>query len=695
MSEELINLLHKIELLEKENNKLNRALKNKKFGLSWIDIPEGFEKESYSKLPLLEEIQEHEINIENTQEPHILIEGDNFHSLTCLNYTHKENIDIIYIDPPYNTGSDDFIYRDKRILDKYPDGKKVDKDDPARHSKWLSFMNKRLVLAKNLLKQDGVIFISIGDDELANLKLLCNQIFGENNFLGQISRIQKKGSDLGDFFKPTVDYILAYSRNKIKLSKFKIDIDQSKFNEIEIDGIRKGERYESSKALYQSSLKDLRPNQKYAIECPDGTLVMPPYKVFDEIHREGEGRWRWSKETYMEKKDEILVFKKTKNSPLFDQNGNKSEWNIYTKRYLNDAIEKGNVPSNIFENFLNAEATKELQELEINFSFPKPTSLIKQLIKITQKPNNIKILDFFAGSGTTGHAVLSLNEEDEGTRQFILCTNNENNICLDITLERLKRVIQPKLFLPGIINKIKLNKIIEKKIDELYGKIENTDTDKLLEEKRKLEYQKTTFIKTKKGRIESKTDEDYIKLLSEIKFLDSCIKENMIKESSKIENNKKIRNEISKLESKLFIIPKDLKGSLKYYRTKFSGNLVEYITDDERIELAKNAGELISISENALIQILKNDYSQFFTNKSYSKLVSIYFNENLDNIEIFKHDLIKYSNNIDDVIIYMFRWANENYSSLFEDLNLRIKIQPIPQPILEIYKKLYRAQLNE
>ena len=216
-----------------------------------------------------------------------------------------------------------------------------------------------------------------------------------------------------------------------------------------------------------------------------------------------------------------------------------------------------------------------------------------------------------------------------------------------------------------------------------------------MEEKRKLEYQKTTFIKTKKGRIESKTDEHYIKLLSEIKFLDSCIKENMIKESSKIENNKKIRNEISKLESKLFIIPKDLKGSLKYYRTKFSGNLVEYITDDERIELAKNAGELISISENALIQILKNDYSQFFTNKSYSKLVSIYFNENLDNIEIFKHDLIKYSNNIDDVIIYMFRWANEDYSSLFEDLNLRIKIQPIPQPILEIYKKLYRAQLNE
>jgi len=691
MNNDLKTLMKEIEQLKKENNKLNRAIKNQKFGLTWINIPEGFEKESEKKLPLLEEVPSNCMDSDSALEPNILIEGDNFHSLTCLNYSHKDDIDIIYIDPPYNTGGDDFYYKDKRVFDKYPDGKKVEKDDPARHSKWLSFMEKRLRLARGLLKRDGIIFISIGDDELANLKLLCNQIYGEKNFLGQVSRIQKKGSDLGDFFKPTVDYILAYAKNKNKLNKFKIGVDESKFKEVEIDGPRKGERFETSKSLYQSSLKDLRPNQKYPVECPDGTFVLPPFQVFDEIHREGEGRWRWSKETYLEKRKDILVFKKTKNSPLFDQDGNKSEWNVYTKRYLEDAMKKGNVPSNIFEGFLNAEATKELSDLDISFSFPKPTSLIKQLIQITQKPNDIKILDFFAGSGSTGHAVLSLNNEDFGKRQFILCTNNENNICVDITLERIKRVINPLRFLPSVKEKLDENKKIEDDIAQLSSELIELESDKLQKYLVDLKEKKKTYPKTKKIRQEKNLEEEYSKILADIKKTSNLLVSMQEKEKEVIIRNKEILKEIKSEQKRLNNIPKGINESLKYYKTKFSGSLLETLTDDDKVQVAQNAGELIALSENTLYEVYKTTYGQFFVNKTRTKIIGIYFDEDYARINNFKSELLKYSFNIDNIVTYVFSWGNEDHSALFDDMESKIETKSIPQPILEIYKKVYKV----
>lgn len=691
MNNDLKTLMKEIEQLKKENNKLNRAIKNQKFGLTWINIPEGFEKESEKKLPLLEEVPSNCIDLDSALEPNILIEGDNFHSLTCLNYSHKDDIDIIYIDPPYNTGGDDFYYKDKRVFDKYPDGKKVEKDDPARHSKWLSFMEKRLRLARGLLKRDGIIFISIGDDELANLKLLCNQIYGEKNFLGQVSRIQKKGSDLGDFFKPTVDYILAYAKNKNKLNKFKIGVDESKFKEVEIDGPRKGERFETSKSLYQSSLKDLRPNQKYPVECPDGTFVLPPFQVFDEIHREGEGRWRWSKDTYLEKRKDILVFKKTKSSPLYDQNGNKSEWNVYTKRYLEDAMKKGNVPSNIFEGFLNAEATKELSDLDISFSFPKPTSLIKQLIQITQKPNDIKILDFFAGSGSTGHAVLSLNNEDSGKRQFILCTNNENNICVDITLERIKRVIDPLRFLPSVKEKLDENKKIEDDIAQLSSELIELESDKLQKYLVNLKEKKKTYPKTKKIRQEKNLEEEYSKILADIKKTSNLLVSMQEKEKEVIIRNKEILKVIKSEQKRLNNTPKGINASLKYYKTKFSGSLLETLTDDDKVQVAQNAGELIALSENTLYEVYKTTYGQFFVNKTRTKIIGIYFDEDYARINNFKSELLKYSFNIDNIVTYVFSWGNEDHSALFDDMESKIETKSIPQPILEIYKKVYKV----
>src|SRR3989344_7331413 len=176
MSEEILKL-------KKERERLKKAVKKQRYGLVGMDVPEAFEDDVENKLPIIKEVPELAIKNNDSKPTHILIEGDNYHALTCLNYTHKGKIDVIYIDPPYNTGSDGFRYKDKRIVDKFPDGTEVPKDHPFRHSYWLSFMRKRLELARELLSEEGVIFISIDDNEAAQLKLLCNEIFKEENIL--------------------------------------------------------------------------------------------------------------------------------------------------------------------------------------------------------------------------------------------------------------------------------------------------------------------------------------------------------------------------------------------------------------------------------------------------------------------------------------------------------------------------------
>ena len=181
--------LQQIHELEKQVLRLQTEIKKNsetQYGLRWMDVPEAFEAKAENAIPTLEEVKEKAITNDDGKPTHILIEGDNFHALTCLNYTHKGQIDVIYIDPPYNTGKDGFKYKDKRFLKEFPDGTPVPLDHPLRHSYWLSFMHKRLELAKNLLSDRGVIFISIDDNEQANLKLLCDQVFGEKNFVGNV-----------------------------------------------------------------------------------------------------------------------------------------------------------------------------------------------------------------------------------------------------------------------------------------------------------------------------------------------------------------------------------------------------------------------------------------------------------------------------------------------------------------------------
>lgn len=300
-----------------------KQLEKKRYGLVWEDKPEDIADQCERELPVLIEDKSKEIFSDPKKPTHFILEGDNYHTLYTLNFTHKKKIDVIYIDPPYNTGNkNEWLYNDHWI----------DENDRFRHSKWLSFMSKRLRLAKNLLKDGASIFISIGDDEVANLKLLCDKVFGVNNFITLISRISKTASNKGKYFAPSCDYVLLYTKNAENLKKdsFSKEVNSDLYKKDDNDGMG---MYRDDVALYQSSL-DTRPNQRYYIECPDGSLVIPPGNVFPDTKEDAcfvlpksnnDKVWRWSYPTYLQQKD-LLVFKETKRSPLLNENGKQAKY---------------------------------------------------------------------------------------------------------------------------------------------------------------------------------------------------------------------------------------------------------------------------------------------------------------------------------------------------------------------------------
>ena len=391
-----------------------------KYGLTWDQEknPETIVTQTDAGVPFIEEIKELTVKGQDTQ--HILIDSDNYPALKILNQTHKNAVDIICIDPPYNTGNE-FIYNDKR----------VDEEDDYRHSKWLNFMDKRIRLSYDLLKEDGVFYCFIGHDELANLTLLCDQIFGVNNRVNTIARKTFSGKGLGKNFLNQCDYILVYAKN-IEYANFYETVEHS-------DGLEDN-KGPYLKTRYTSSFKgNETSNQYYPITTPDGTLIYP--KTGDV--------WRYSYETYLNKKENNeLIFSKYSGSKIVDKQGNPSVWKVEAKDYN---ITKQSVLSNLFldVSFQNKNGDAELKALfneKKVFDYPKPTALIQHLIDITNKTNDITILDFFAGSGTMAHAVMNMNEEDLGSRQSISIALNdiddEADICTDVTYERLKIVVK-------------------------------------------------------------------------------------------------------------------------------------------------------------------------------------------------------------------------------------------------------------
>ena len=377
---------------------------------------------------------------DNTSE-NLIIEGDNLEVLKLLQKTYFEQVKCIYIDPPYNTGND-FIYPDDFSEGKkaywgkngtVKDGvqlKALTELDGRKHSKWLNMMQSRLLQARQLLARDGVIFISIDDNEHANLKKLCDLIFGEANFISTFSRMMKSGGAKGKFFTPNIDYILIYAKNKDETPYFRASIPQDQidryYNKTEKSGIRKGELY-GEERLYKASL-DARPNQRYWIECPDGSYVIPPGNSLPEKCIEGEqvtpnaedGVWKWTYARYKSEFDkDHIIFKETTSSALVDENGKQSKYNIYNKLWLIEQQKKGMVPSNFIGKFENRQSSAELKELGIPFDFAKPVNLIDYIVEISKADEGDIILDFFAGSGSTAHAVMQRNVKSAENCKFI------------------------------------------------------------------------------------------------------------------------------------------------------------------------------------------------------------------------------------------------------------------------------------
>ena len=411
------------------------------YDFTWVGKREAMIEANRPIRKTLRPDRESSVNWDTTE--NIYIEGDNLDALKLLQESYMGKIKMIYIDPPYNTGSD-FIYNDKFSItnDEYEnfieykdeDGninfKKNEKSNPRYHSDWCSMIYPRLKLARNLLSDDGVIFISIDDNEVDNLRKICDEVLGDYNFIGTVARKTKLTSNKGTFLAPSHEYVMIYAKsiliaksfndteaqeNSDYLKLFKYEDEYSKYNIV---------------GLYQPSLDPLRgcSNQRYYIQCPDGSFVIPQGTVFPTIVSDAsfvvpkstqDKVWRWSYERYLQQKNN-LVFIETKTSPLVDENNRQSKWNVYTKIYLKDRLETGMLPVSFMDKYPNSEASKDLIKMEIPFSFSKPKNLIKYLIKIAQIPTQSIILDFFSGSATTAHACMQLNAEDGGNRKFIM-----------------------------------------------------------------------------------------------------------------------------------------------------------------------------------------------------------------------------------------------------------------------------------
>lgn len=409
-------LAKKITQLEGLTNEEKASLvellrSQKKYGLVWEDKPEEIETRLVDELPVLTEVPERAIVSKSPDAPnHILIEGDNLEALTALAYTHEGKIDVIYIDPPYNTGNKDFVYNDSF----------VDREDGYRHSKWLSFMNKRLQIAKSLLSSGGVIFISIDENEEAQLKLMCDTLFGNNNYIGTLtweSTTQPINAGKAKFqLQQKTEWILAYTNNKTLKPNFILKEKVSR---------PKSYPFKGKLGLCRLEIIEKSDAGQYNRE----TMKFP---ILGHYPRPGK-RWQIGEETA---------------NFLIENNRIEIEDGI-VKKAIYPEDEKDSIKYIPFWSFFSANevgsALKGKEELnnimgyDVGFDTVKPSKLIKELILHFNKDSTI--LDFFAGSGTTLHAIMQLNHEDGGRRKCILVNNNENSICEKITYGRNKRVI--------------------------------------------------------------------------------------------------------------------------------------------------------------------------------------------------------------------------------------------------------------
>ena len=566
------NKKFKTEKLLVEIDRLKRELKKKKkYGLVWEDKPEDVVEMCKEKLPVLKEVKNKEIITDKNKPINLLIEGDNYHALSVLNYTHKGKIDVIYIDPPYNTGAKDWTYNNYYI----------DTEDPYRHTKWISFIEHRLKIAKNVLAPDGIICVTIDDYEMPRLWMLMESIFGEFNHLGTVViRNNPKGRMTKRKFSLIHEYALFFGKTPIsfikklpvdpseKSHKYKEDKDGSWYLSVNLrkQGVDSNARNRDGKLLdryypiyFDQKTKQISSKKKFAIE------ILP-------IDSNNQKRiWRRGKDNIdnMYSNGDLMIKKTKYDYQVYFKFRGGLDGRLAQTIWYNAKFSASEYGTKTLDNILGKRET---------FQYPKSPNAIKESISAASNKKNAIILDFFAGSGTTGHAVLELNEKDGGNRKFILCTNNENNICKDVTFPRIKKVIEGYKNLKG---------------EKVIG----------------------------------------------------------------------------------------LGGNLKYFKTDF----VEYkeATDKNKIKLTKEAVGMLCIKEGTFELVQDNVGFKIF--KNHEHYTGIIFDQLA--IKNFKKAICDIKSKFS---VYIFSLGDDSFDEEFEDVKQKVKLSPIPEAILKVYRRIFK-----
>ena len=672
MEQENIDELHRqIKELEDKVTYLNAQLKQKnRFGLQWIDVPEAVDTESENKIPILEEVPELAITNDDGKSTHILIEGDNYHALTCLNYTHHGKVDVIYIDPPYNTGSDGFTYKDKRFLDKFPDGTPVPKNHPLRHSVWLTFMEKRLKLARSLMKDDGVIYISINEEEYANLKLLCDSVFEYSNYITTITiKVRHENRILkGD--KPiheTTELLLMYrNSNSFNISKKVVDNSDPSEYIYEVKELIDNPEVIN---LGGREVKVFKPGEYEIVELDADFSHLKKINIRGSI-KTGNSSGRFHMSYLEERNNEFSVIYKVPNMGDDGRDAryflSRSNANMANGFYFQGApVKREDIKEIPYPNFLDFEKEFNLVGAEGGVPFDggkKPIAFIQFLIELAKgKKKDLTVLDFFAGSGSTAQAFI----EGKYSGQVIVVQAPEQ------TYEIKKGLKVAKDNCKGIFNAGYENicQITRKRFENVInGYITDKKNSTILYEKE--------LTPTSLKKINEALEEIEMKKVEKQGQFNSFTVQ-------VVDNVLRLEGVVSKKQQ----VP-PLGNSLKYYRTSFVGsNVSSQATDNDKTVLAQKAGCLLALAENTLYEQKKTNNYQIFKDKDRDVWTAVYFKEDY-RPQYFNEfvDVVKGLKGIKNV--YIFSWGDVgSFESYFDD-DSHINIKGIPQPILDIYKSL-------
>ena len=609
-------------------NEIQKLKKRKKYGIVWDKerTSEEFEKNSEGNLPVLKELSSKEIVTNSSSNWNFLIEGDNFHVLSVLNYTHKKSFDVIYLDPPYNTGNKTWKYNNRY----------VERDDNFKHSKWLSFMSKRLRLAKKLLKKSGVIVCSIDDYEAHTLGLLMDEIFGEDNRLSTvIVESNPSGRTSDNFFATAHEYFFVYAKNPehANIEFFDLTEEQKKKYSLE-DSISKYKWRDFLRTGGYSTPEE-RPNSYYPIYYDPKTqkTKLEPFKSSIEIFpidsKDNKRVWRQTRPSFLKllAQGEIKIEQKS---------------NGKFKVSIKDRIKSGMKPKTVWTGSrygASAHGTKLLEQIlgkARAFEFPKSVYTMFDIFHILTKNNpNAQILDFFGGSGTSGHAVLELNKMDNGNRKFVLVTNNENEICTEVCYPRLSKIIKGYKF------KGKRSKLLfEHKIS--YSTL--LDSGDIIENIEKIKIERESEF----DKFETKMEENILRLYG---------LENVSEQT------------------------KGLGGNLKYFKTEFVEGAP---TDRNKKKLVEHSTEMLCLKEDCFEKINSTKTFKIFKNPN-GKYLGIIFDD--EGISPFKKELSKLDVEISTYVFSLDQSAREEE---FEDVNHLVDLKPIPEVILNVYRRIFR-----